>query len=135
MKQLVNSDETNDDDGSCQSEKDVEQPRGRRDTLAPSENYRDPHETSGVRGLSSNYSCSNVSVQLTDPIHTQDSPDKDEGEQHIQEVSFPGYHAVNSFVQLQTWLWLTSIGYWWRLASRLWSRRCFEPRASCMDGS
>lgn len=89
------SDETNDDDETCHNDKESEQPRGRRDTLAPPANYRNPHETSGVRSLSPNYSCSGVSVQSTDPIHTQDSWDEDEGEQDIQEVWFPGCHAVS----------------------------------------
>lgn len=75
--------------------RDDDEPRGRRDTLAPPENFRDPHETSGVRNLSPNYSCSNLSVHSTDPIHTQDSWDEDEGEQDIQEVWFPGCHAVS----------------------------------------
>ncbi|KAF1360344.1 hypothetical protein EJ07DRAFT_116892 [Lizonia empirigonia] len=92
-EKFSNSDETNDDDDTCLNEKDSEQPRGRRDTLAPPENYRNPHDTSGVRSLSPNYSCSGVSVQSTDPIHTQDSWDEDEGEQDIQEVWFPGCHA------------------------------------------
>lgn len=92
---LSTSDETNDDDETCHNEKESEQPRGRRDTLAPPADYRNPHETSGVRSLSPNYSCSGVSVQSTDPIHTQDSWDEDEGEQDIQEVWFPGCHAVS----------------------------------------
>ena len=90
---FINSEETNDDEDQC--EKDIEQPRGRRDTLAPPENYRNPHETSGVRNLSPNYACSNISVQSTDPIHTQDPWDEDMGEQDIQEVWFPGCHAVS----------------------------------------
>lgn len=94
MKHFGTSDETNDDDDD--SEKDTEQPRGRRDTLAPPENFRNPHETAGVRNLSPNFSCSEVSIQSTDPIHTRDSWDEDEGEQDIQEVWFPGCHAVSS---------------------------------------
>lgn len=97
MKEFTNSDNTIEADGL--NEKDTEQPRGRRDVLAPPDNFRNPHETSGVRSLSPNYSCSNVSVQSTDPIHTQDSWDEDEGEQDIQEVWFPGCHAVSGLLQ------------------------------------
>lgn len=107
-------DETKDDDEDC--EKDIEQPRGRRDTLAPPENFRDPHETSGVRNLSPNFSCSGVSIQSTDPIHTRDSWDEDEGEQDIQEVWFPGCHAVSLSFQ-DVLHRLTSAGHWWRLAA------------------
>ncbi|KAF3038821.1 hypothetical protein E8E12_006145 [Didymella heteroderae] len=90
MKHFSSSDERNaDEDG----EKDFGQPRGRRDTLAPPDNFRDPHETSGIRNLSPNFSCSGVSIESTDPIHTRDSWDEDEGEQDIQEVWFPGCHA------------------------------------------
>jgi hypothetical protein len=93
MKHSSTSDETNDDDED--GEKGFEQPRGRRDTLAPPEDFRNPHETAGVRNLSPNFSCSGVSIQSTDPIHTRDSWDEDEGEQDIQEVWFPGCHAVS----------------------------------------
>lgn len=93
MKHFSISDDMNDDDETC--EKDVEQPRGRRDTLAPPDNFRNPHETSGVRNLSPNFSYSGVSIQSTDPVHTRDSWDEDEGEQGIQEVWFPGCHAVS----------------------------------------
>ncbi len=89
----LHDEETHNDDH--HNEKDTDEPRGRRDTLAPPENFRNPHETAGVRTLSPNYSCSNVSVQSTDPIHTQDPWDEDEGEQDIQEVWFPGCHAVS----------------------------------------
>ncbi|KAF3049464.1 hypothetical protein E8E11_009419 [Didymella keratinophila] len=90
-KHFSTSDETNDDDKD--GEKDLEQPRGRRDTLAPPENFRNPHESAGVRSLSPNFSCSGLSIQSTDPIHTRDSWDEDEGEQDIQEVWFSGCHA------------------------------------------
>ncbi|KAH6612650.1 hypothetical protein C7974DRAFT_369601 [Boeremia exigua] len=90
-KEFLGSDETH--DHSNHNGRDIQQPRGRRDTLAPPEDFRNPHETSGVRSLSPDYSCSNVSVQSTDPIHTRDSWDEDEGEQDIQEVWFPGCHA------------------------------------------
>ncbi|KAJ8112089.1 hypothetical protein OPT61_g5464 [Boeremia exigua] len=92
QEKFPNGDAT-DDDHDHDNEKDAEHPRGRRDTLAPPEHFTDPHETSGVRALSPNYSCSNVSVQSTDPVHTQDPWDEDEGEQDIQEVWFPGCHA------------------------------------------
>lgn len=87
--------DTHEHDEDEKHEKD-EDSRGRRDTLAPPQNFRDPHETSGVRNLSPNFSnCSNASVNSTDPIHTLDSWDEDEGEQDISEVWFPGCHAVS----------------------------------------
>lgn len=90
----MNGDGTNGNDN--HNEKDTEEPRGRRDTLAPPHRYRNPHETSGVRSVSPSHSCSAVSVQSMDPIHTRDSWDEDEGEQDIKEVWFPGCHAVSS---------------------------------------
>lgn len=82
-------------DACKQSEKNLEESRGRRDTLAPPEEYRNPHETTGIRNLSPNLSCSNASVNSSDPVHTQDPWDEDEGEQDILEVWFPGCHAVS----------------------------------------
>lgn len=99
-KEFGNSDETNVDDETCHNQKDSEQPRGRRDILGPPDNYRSPHETSGVRSLSPNYSYSGVSVQSTDPF--QDPWDEDESEQDISEVWFPGCHAVGLRSRLGT---------------------------------
>lgn len=94
-KHLSSSDDTNDDDNSDKAcREDVGKPRGRRDTLAPPDKFRDPHETSGVRNLSPSFSLGGLSIQSTDPVHTRDSWDEDEGEQDIQEVWFPGCHAV-----------------------------------------
>lgn len=81
-----------------------EEDRGRRDTLAPPEQFRNPHETSGVRGLSPGYSVGDgghgsgtPSVMSMDAVRTWNSDDDDEGgEQDILEVWFPGCHAVSS---------------------------------------
>ncbi|KAH8726273.1 hypothetical protein GQ44DRAFT_571521, partial [Phaeosphaeriaceae sp. PMI808] len=79
--------------------KDGEEGRGRRDTLAPPERFRNPHETSGVRNRSPAYSqCEGNghsganSVMSFDAHRTAPSED-DEGDQDIQEVWFPGCHA------------------------------------------
>jgi hypothetical protein len=87
-----------------------------------------------VRGLSPNYSCSDVSVQSTDPIHTQDSWDEDEGDQDIQEVWFPGCHAVSNRCHY-THSTHTHAGYRRRLASRCKSRCSTKSRTISMDGS
>lgn len=75
--------------------------RGRKDTLAPPERFRNPHETSGVRSRSPVYSqdgghhgSATPSVMSLDAVQTWNSDD-DEGEQDIQEVWFPGCHAVS----------------------------------------
>ncbi|KAF1846023.1 uncharacterized protein K460DRAFT_366867 [Cucurbitaria berberidis CBS 394.84] len=77
-----------------------EENRGRRDTLAPPERFRNPHDTSGVRSMSPGYSqCESTgpgsatpSVISLDPMQTWNS-DEDDGEQDIREVWFPGCHA------------------------------------------
>ncbi|KAF1838304.1 hypothetical protein BDW02DRAFT_517022 [Decorospora gaudefroyi] len=75
------------------------QTRGRRDTLAPPERYRDPHETSGVRSLSVGCSRTDGSRRSTTPSMRSFDVAKakklvdEEGEQDIQEVWFPGCHA------------------------------------------
>jgi hypothetical protein len=83
------------------TEKPSEEPevRGRLDTLAPPELYRDPHETSGVRSLSISRSqvdgvhgSATPSMRSFDVSRTFNSIDED-GEQDIQEVWFPGCHA------------------------------------------
>ncbi|KAF2133922.1 hypothetical protein P153DRAFT_330549 [Dothidotthia symphoricarpi CBS 119687] len=84
------------------SDKTEEPERGRRDTLAPPERFRNPHETSGVRSRSPSYSFNldgngrtsgATSITSVDPIHNNDSWDEDNGEQDIREVWFPGCHA------------------------------------------
>ena len=79
------------------------QDRGRRDTLAPPERFRDPHETSGVRSRSADRSqldgvhgSATPSMRSYDAAGTFNSQDED-GEQDIQEVWFPGCHAVSAF--------------------------------------
>jgi uncharacterized protein (DUF2235 family) len=84
------------------NEKTVEEPRGRRDTLAPPERFRNPHETSGVRSLSPGYQCDGSgnsganSVISFDAVQTWES-ESDDGDQDIQEVWFPGCHAVSYY--------------------------------------
>ena len=84
------------------NEKAPEGDRGRRETLAPPERFRNPHDTSGVRSLSPGYDqCDGSSHPSPTPsimslgvAHTWNS-DNDDGEQDIQEVWFPGCHAVS----------------------------------------
>lgn len=82
------------------NEKSEARYRGRRDTLAPPEHFTDAHDTSGVRSLSPTYSqCDGShseapSVISFEPVQTWTSND-DDGEQDIQEVWFPGCHAVS----------------------------------------
>lgn len=80
-----------------------ENTRGRSQNLAPPERYRNPHDTSGVR--SSSVGCSHLddnprsatpSMRSIDVHGTYNSADE-EGEQDIQEVWFPGCHAVSTF--------------------------------------
>lgn len=74
--------------------------RGRKSTLAPPERFRNPHDTSGVRSLSPGYSqCEGDHGSAASSILSFDDrpswqSDEDEGEQDIQEVWFPGCHAV-----------------------------------------
>jgi hypothetical protein len=88
-----------------QSEKAAnDEDRGRRDTLAPPERFRDPHETSGVRSRSADYSqCDGSShaesIMSLGAHDTWNSEEADE-EQDIQEVWFPGCHAVSTRVPL-----------------------------------
>jgi hypothetical protein len=81
-----------------QNEKRGEEPRGRRDTLAPPERYTNGHETSGVRSRSP--SCSHDPASAATSVASFDMlrnhPSLNEGEQDIQEVWFPGCHAVSS---------------------------------------
>jgi len=75
--------------------------RGRSDTLAPPERFRDPHETSGVRSRSPGYSQHDDHPSATPSVLSLDgkatwNADEDEGDQDIQEVWFPGCHAVSS---------------------------------------
>jgi hypothetical protein len=87
-------------------EKDEAIDRGRRNTLAPPERFSNPHETSGVRSRSggSQYASSRRSgansIISLDAVNAWSSQE-DEGEQDIQEVWFPGCHAVS----LQTFLY------------------------------
>jgi hypothetical protein len=86
------------------NEKPNGEDRGRRDTLAPPERFRDPHETSGVRSRSADYSqCDGHSPAesvLSFGVHN--TSEEWEGEQDIQEVWFPGCHAVSSPVEILT---------------------------------
>jgi hypothetical protein len=97
---------------------DVE--RGRRATLAPPERFSNPHETSGVRSRSPGYShgCSPHSgansVMSYDAHETWTT--EAEGEQDIQEVWFPGCHAVSTFTSVVQ-SWADCLGYRWRMAS------------------
>jgi hypothetical protein len=101
MKDMIHGDHEDHD----YDEKDHEehQERGRRDTLAPPERFRDPHETSGVRSRSADRSqldgvhgSATPSMRSYDAAGTFNSQDED-GEQDIQEVWFPGCHAVSAF--------------------------------------
>ena len=80
----------------------VEKKRGRRQTLAPPERFVNPHETSGVRSRSPGYSqCdgsphSGANSVMSFDAHETGISEEDEGEQDIQEVWFPGCHAVSS---------------------------------------
>lgn len=103
MKDLIHGD--HEDHDLDEKDHDEQQSRGRRDTLAPPpERYRDPHETSGVRSRSAD--CSQLdgvhgsatpSMRSYDAAGTFNSEDED-GEQDIQEVWFPGCHAVSVLV-------------------------------------
>lgn len=79
----------------------VEENRGRRDTLAPPERFSNPHETSGVRSRSPGYpQCdgsphSGANSFVSFDAHETWVSEDDEGEQDIQEVWFPGCHAVS----------------------------------------
>ncbi|OAL06911.1 hypothetical protein IQ06DRAFT_210024 [Phaeosphaeriaceae sp. SRC1lsM3a] len=80
-------------------EKVNEEDRGRRATLAVPERFRDPHETSGVRSLSADYSQYDGSSRspaesiMSFGVHDTWQSDELEGEQDIREVWFPGCHA------------------------------------------
>lgn len=81
-------------------EKAPEEDRGRHETLAPPERFRNPHEISGVRSRSPAYSqCDGTHGSATPSILSIEAretwqTDEDEGDQDIQEVWFPGCHAV-----------------------------------------
>lgn len=85
--------------GNEKSEEVLEE-RGRRATLAPPERFRNPHETAGVRSRSPGYSqCrgsphSGANTDMSFEAH-ETWTTEDEGEQDIQEVWFPGCHAVS----------------------------------------
>jgi hypothetical protein len=87
--------------GSIHNEEDekFEDDRGRRDTLAPPERFRDPHETSGIRSRSADYSQHDGSDRspaesiMSLGAHGTWASDDAEGEQDIREVWFPGCHA------------------------------------------
>jgi uncharacterized protein (DUF2235 family) len=81
-------------------EKTEAEDRGRRQTLTVPELYKNPHETSGVRSRSPGFSQRDeggasgaTSIMSFDAAHTWPNND-DDGEQDIQEVWFPGCHAV-----------------------------------------
>jgi hypothetical protein len=99
-------------EGEKENEKrrEEEQERGRRATLAPPEQFRNPHETSGVRSMSPGYSqCGGSPHSGANSVMSFDAMDhrtaEDEGEQDIQEVWFPGCHAVSRQVSA---LWSSS---------------------------
>jgi hypothetical protein len=82
------------------NEKIGEEDRGRRNTLAPPERFRDPHETSGVRSRSADYSQfdgghSPAESVLSFGVHNTWTSEDWEKDQDIQEVWFPGCHAVS----------------------------------------
>lgn len=106
------------------NEKENEVNRGRRDTLAPPDRFKNPHDTSGVRSMSPGYSqcdasgySATPSVLSLDPVQTWNS-DEDDGEQDIQEVWFPGCHAVSPTHLRSRSARLTISGHWRRLAPR-----------------
>jgi hypothetical protein len=77
--------------------------RGRRDTLAPPERFRDPHETAGIRSRSADYSqydgSSRSPAESIMSFGVHDTwTSEEEGEQDILEVWFPGCHAVSSLI-------------------------------------
>lgn len=86
-----------------------EEDRGRQNNLAVPERYRNPHETSGVRSSSRGYSqhddvhghghghgrSATPSMRSFEVQGTYNYGDED-GEQDIQEVWFPGCHAVSA---------------------------------------
>jgi hypothetical protein len=93
--------------GGEQNEKTGEENRGRRQTLAPPERFRDPHETSGVRSRSADYSQfdgghSPAESIMSFGVHNTWTSEEWEGEQDIQEVWFPGCHAVSSPLKTST---------------------------------
>lgn len=75
--------------------------RSRPDALSPPLRFTNPHETIGVRGLSPGYDqCdgshdSHASSILSLNVGETWNSQEDEGEQDIQEVWFPGCHAVS----------------------------------------
>jgi hypothetical protein len=96
--------------------------RGRRATLAPPERFRDPHETSGVRNRSADYSQYDGSCQsaaesvVSFGIHNTWTSEE-EGEQDIREVWFPGCHAVSLLNSARQCSNADSVGHWRWLAS------------------
>lgn len=90
-----------------QNEKTEEEEGGRRDTLAPPEQFRSTHKASDACSLSP--SCpsnrcgsgrnSAATSIMSDQIHSHnmsnDDDDDDDAEQDIREVWFPGCHAVS----------------------------------------
>jgi hypothetical protein len=99
MKELVHGHGSNGNNE--MNEKAEEDNRGRRNTLAPPERFRDPHETSGVRSRSADYSQydgsgrSGANSIISFDAHETWTSEENEGEQDIQEVWFPGCHAVS----------------------------------------
>jgi uncharacterized protein (DUF2235 family) len=84
----------------AENEKIEDGDRGRRNTLAPPERFRNPHETSGVRSRSADFSQydgsgrSGANSIISFDAHQTWASEENEGEQDIQEVWFPGCHAV-----------------------------------------
>jgi hypothetical protein len=104
MKDLMHS--GHEDHDFDEKDHEEQEDRGRQDTLAPPERFRDPHETSGVRSRSAD--CSQLdgvhgsatpSMRSFDAAGTFNTQDED-AEQDIQEVWFAGCHAV-SMLSLQ----------------------------------
>jgi uncharacterized protein (DUF2235 family) len=96
--------------------------RGRRNTLAPPERFRNPHDTSGIRSQSADYSqcdgSSHAESIMSFGAHDTWNSEEMEGEQDIQEVWFPGCHAVSFHFPCQCWSTTNFPGHWWGLASR-----------------
>lgn len=92
------------DDTDNEKSGDEDAERGRNGTLAPPERFSNPHETSGVRSRSPGYSSAvstrsgACSVRTFDAHEIWNMTEEDEGEQDIQEVWFPGCHAVSVIV-------------------------------------
>jgi uncharacterized protein (DUF2235 family) len=90
----------------AENEKSEDGNHGRNNTLAPPERFKDPHETSGVRSRSVDFSQYDGSGRsgahsiISFDAHQTWTSEENEGEQDIQEVWFPGCHAVSHLIVL-----------------------------------